>query len=115
RCDSIRGESRRLACELSGGFLSPGDPLQALAKHSTSRLAGVISPKPVSGPHARSPSRRTIEVDSRGVPSSSAQVGDDAYLHRLQWRVYAGTRETLEVFLADRLHLGWRRSHAKEL
>ena len=41
-----------------------------------------ISPKPVSGPHASSPSRRTIDVDSDRVPRSSAQIGNDAYLHQ---------------------------------
>jgi hypothetical protein len=40
------------------------------------------SSKPVFGALARSPSRRTIDVDSSGVPRSSAQVGDNDYLHQ---------------------------------
>jgi hypothetical protein len=40
------------------------------------------SSKPVSGPHASSPSRRTIGADSDGVPGSSAKIGNNAYLHQ---------------------------------
>jgi hypothetical protein len=40
------------------------------------------SQKSVSGPHAGSPSRRTIDADSDGVPGSSAKIGNNDYLHQ---------------------------------
>jgi hypothetical protein len=51
---------------------SPGTLTAGPVRYSTS----------VCGPDARSQSRRTIDVDSGEVPRSSAQVGDDAYLHQ---------------------------------
>jgi hypothetical protein len=35
--------------------------------------------------------------------------------HGVRRGLHSGTRQTLEVVFADRLHLGWRRPHAAEL
>ena len=49
------------------------------------------------------------------LPRQEHAFGDDLWLsrvrvleHGVRRRLYAGARQTLEVVLADRLHLGWR-------